>query len=84
MAEIGLFNTVDLGKLDALLLECGCSLLVMGSQRLAMTAPWREELYQDERLGIDGRLECGSSQADDVGSLVSEDGGEERKQGGGR
>lgn len=39
LTEVCLVNTVDLGERDTLFLQFGSSLLVMGSESLAMTAP---------------------------------------------
>jgi len=36
LAEFGLFCTVNLGKLDVLLLQCGRSLFVLGGKRFAV------------------------------------------------
>ena len=41
LAKVRLVDTVDLGELNVLLLEAGSSLLVVGSQSLAVTAPAR-------------------------------------------
>lgn len=39
LAEIGLLSAVDLGKLDALVLEGSGSLLILGSECLAVATP---------------------------------------------
>lgn len=44
LAEIGLLSAVDLDELDALLLQCSGSLLVLGGERLAVTAVENDEL----------------------------------------
>lgn len=43
LAEVGLLSAVDLCELDVLLLERGGSLLVLGSEGLAVTAPRCED-----------------------------------------
>jgi len=72
LTKVGFVNTVDLGKLDVLLLEGGSRLLIMRCESLAMSTPWREELYQDHGFGIDSGLEGSSSKAEDVGGIFSE------------
>ena len=39
LAEVGLINTVDLGELDALLLESSRRLFIVGRKSLAVTTP---------------------------------------------
>jgi hypothetical protein len=39
LAEVGLVDTVDLGQLDVLLLQSSGSLLILGGESLAVTAP---------------------------------------------
>lgn len=84
MTEISLVDTVDLGNLNVFLLKSGCSLFVVGGQRLTVTAPGGKELYENKRLGIDSGLEGGSGEAQNVRGVISEDEGEESKKGGGR
>ena len=73
LAEIGLLCAVDLDELDALLLQCSGSLLVLGGERLAVTTPWCEEFDKDERLRGDGRLKVGSGEAQNVGVAIGKD-----------
>ena len=84
MTEVSFVNTVDLSKLDILLFEGGRGLLIMRCESLAMSTPWREELYQDHRFGIDGGLEGGSSKAEDVGGTFGEGEGGKRQERGWR
>lgn len=43
LAEVSLLDTVDLGELDALVLESRSSLLVLGGESLAVAAPGSED-----------------------------------------
>lgn len=43
LAEVGLLSAVDLGESDVLLLEGSGSLLVLGGEGLAVTAPGSED-----------------------------------------
>ena len=70
LAEIGLVDTVDLGKLDVLVLEGGGRLLAVRSEGPAVAAPGRKELDEDERFRGNGGLKVGGVEADNVrGSL---------------
>lgn len=62
LAEVGLLSTVDLGESDVLLLEGSSSLLVLGSQSLAVAAPGSEDCRRDSlATGGDGSwAECQS------------------------
>ena len=42
LTEVRLIDAVDLSQLDALLLQSGSSLLVMGSESFAVTTPGTE------------------------------------------
>lgn len=45
-AEVLLLGAVDLGESDVLLLEAGGSLLVLGGEGLAVTAPGSEDCWE--------------------------------------
>lgn len=49
LAEIRLLCAINLDELDVLLLQCGGSGLVLGSERLAVTAPWCEDCIDVSR-----------------------------------
>ncbi len=52
LAEIGLLSAVDLGEPDVLLLESGSSLLVLGGEGLAVTAPGSEDYKNETRWSV--------------------------------
>jgi hypothetical protein len=43
LAEISLVDTVDLGKLDVLVLQRSSSFLILGGESLAVAAPGSED-----------------------------------------
>lgn len=60
LAEVLLLGAVDLGERDVLVLERGGGLLVLGSERLAVAAPWCEDCGIDvSMLGRDDGYGCG-------------------------
>ena len=67
MTEIGLVNTVDLGKLDVLLLEGSGCLLVVRGESLAVPAPRGKKLDEHQSLGLDDLIEVVGGKVDDVG-----------------
>ena len=91
LAKVGLVNTVNLGELDAFLLQSSRGLLVVRSQSLAMSTPihrldytsshseapipWCEELDENERFGLDHGIKVLRGKTDDVRRV----GGDERR-----
>lgn len=77
LAQIRLLCTIDLGQRNALLLELGCRLLVLGRQSLAVAAPRREELREHEIVRRDEFLEGIGLEVVDVGGRGERRGADE-------
>ena len=73
LAEVGLLSAVDLGESDVLLLEGSGSLLVLGGEGLAVTAPGSEDCREIlsvavrfERDGLDQDLHSARTRSLDL------------------